>query len=147
MIRNPSWLLWGGGGIAWVAVALSTLADNGPLQVSGPVQAVAETRHIVEQCDDVLLSLEEDTNFSTSVPDHRIPPVIQSADVSGDSCIPVNTAGIDALTTLPGIGPVLAERIISFRQEQGRFSCAADLIKVKGIGEAKLKKITGRICF
>lgn len=66
---------------------------------------------------------------------------------SQKQCVPVNTATIDELVTLPGIGPVLAERIVSFRQKQGDFTEASDLIKVKGIGEGTVKKIKKHICF
>jgi competence ComEA-like helix-hairpin-helix protein len=49
--------------------------------------------------------------------------------------VDLNAAGRDELTlALPGIGPVLANRIIAFRQDQGRFSRPDDLARVPGIG-------------
>lgn len=58
---------------------------------------------------------------------------------SGDSApITLNTASAAELETLPGVGPVLAERIVSFRDQNGRFEVVEDLLEVPGIGEAKL---------
>jgi competence protein ComEA len=61
--------------------------------------------------------------------------------------INVNTAGIAELTTLPGIGQKLAERIIAQRQAAGPFKSPEDLLKVKGIGEKNLKKVADLISF
>ena len=54
--------------------------------------------------------------------------------------VDVNTAGLDELDTLDGIGPVLAQRIIDYRTEHGPFSSLDELLEVKGIGEATLEK-------
>ena len=55
--------------------------------------------------------------------------------------ININTASVDALVALPGIGPVLAQRIVEYRQTNGPFSRPADITKVKGIGDGILAKI------
>lgn len=53
-----------------------------------------------------------------------------------ESLVPVsiNEAGIDELTSLPGIGPSLASRIINYREDNGGFKCVEDIKRVKGIG-------------
>lgn len=50
----------------------------------------------------------------------------------------INSAKASDLETLPGVGPVLADRIVSFREENGGFDVVEDLLQVPGIGEAKL---------
>jgi len=55
--------------------------------------------------------------------------------------ININTAGKDALTNLPGIGDVLAERILEYRQEFGNFEAPEDLMKVSGISEKRFEQL------
>lgn len=56
----------------------------------------------------------------------------------GDERIDLNTADQTALETLPRIGPALAERIVAWREENGRFASIDDLLAVPGIGEKLL---------
>ena len=64
---------------------------------------------------------------------------------SDGSQININTSTSQELQTIRGIGPVLARRIIEYRQTSGRFSSIDDLTNVKGIGEKTLEKIRARI--
>ncbi|MCK5585266.1 helix-hairpin-helix domain-containing protein [Candidatus Bipolaricaulota bacterium] len=48
--------------------------------------------------------------------------------------VDINSANVDELSTLPGIGPALAQRIIDYRAEHGPFGCIEDLEHVSGIG-------------
>jgi competence protein ComEA len=55
-----------------------------------------------------------------------------------DGKVAVNTAGAADLERLPGVGPVLAERIVGHREAYGPFGTVEDLLDVPGIGEGKL---------
>ncbi len=61
--------------------------------------------------------------------------------------IPINHADREALIALDGIGPVLADRLIEWRKEHGRFRNGDDLLAVRGIGPKKLAKILPQITF
>ena len=53
----------------------------------------------------------------------------------------LNTATAEQLTTVPGVGPKLAARILEQRQKSGSFKSVQDILSVKGIGEKNLAKI------
>ncbi len=53
----------------------------------------------------------------------------------------INTADADTLTALPGIGPVLAERILAYRAQNGPFQAIEEITNVEGIGEKKAETI------
>ena len=55
--------------------------------------------------------------------------------------IHLNNATAEQLQTLPGVGPALSERIVSYREEHGPFQTVDQLAEVKGIGAAKLAKL------
>ena len=53
---------------------------------------------------------------------------------SGQVRININTAGVNQLDSIPGIGPVIAQRIVDFRQQNGYFSSPEEIQNVSGIG-------------
>ena len=67
------------------------------------------------------------------------PPAAAAAPVK--SAINLNTATVDQLETLPGIGRKTAERIVEYRTKAGGFKRIEDLMNVKGIGEKSFLKL------
>lgn len=63
-----------------------------------------------------------------------------SAPAAG-SPVDLNTASVGQLDALPGVGPVLAARIIEWRQANGKFTTVDDLNEVSGIGDATMEKL------
>lgn len=57
----------------------------------------------------------------------------------------LNTATVDDLTRLPGVGKKKAEAIIAYRESVGKFLEVAQLTEVKGIGEKMLAKIAEQV--
>ncbi|MBR6799983.1 MAG: helix-hairpin-helix domain-containing protein [Firmicutes bacterium] len=58
-----------------------------------------------------------------------------------DGKININTAGSEELQTLDGVGPVTAEKIIDYRESNGRFKDIEDIKNVSGIGEKTFEKL------
>lgn len=63
-----------------------------------------------------------------------------------DGKVELNSADAKALESLSGIGPSMAEKILQYRQEHGRFDKIEDLMKVPGIGEKTFQQIKDKIC-
>ena len=59
--------------------------------------------------------------------------------------VDINTANVDELASLSGIGKVKAEAIVAYRTANGKFKTAEDLTKVKGIGDKTVEKIKGEL--
>ncbi|TET47219.1 ComEA family DNA-binding protein [Candidatus Aerophobetes bacterium] len=76
----------------------------------------------------------EDVNLDFSLKDDeeiRIP----------EGKLDINQASAKELVELPGIGPVLAARIIKYRERKGTFQSFSQVLEVKGIGEVRLQRI------
>ena len=73
-----------------------------------------------------------------------VAPTASGADAVGLP-VDVNTASAAQLTELPGIGPVLADRIVAYRADNGPFQRLDQLVEVPGIGQAILDDIDGRV--
>lgn len=77
--------------------------------------------------------------------DQIVVPGPESGSANGgnasDGLVSLNGATASELETLPGVGPVLAERIVAYREDHGRFETVEDLLDVPGIGESKLASI------
>lgn len=71
----------------------------------------------------------------------------ESLEETRDSSrININTATLEELTTLPGIGKVRAADIIEYRQTVGEFETIEDIMKIKGIKTGIFSKINSLIC-
>ena len=65
----------------------------------------------------------------------------QNADSAELGKLNINSATVDDLITLPGIGETIAQRIVDYREKVGMFKSIEELTQVDGIGETRLEAI------
>ncbi len=83
----------------------------------------------------------------TLPPGGPVGPAASSASgtATAGSVVDLNTATAGELDSLPGVGPVLAQRILDWRDANGRFSSVDELSEVSGIGDAVLTGLRARV--
>ena len=105
------------------------------MQIRVPVQKAARTSRTQRKKAQVKSDLGESAlgkSGSTKAGAEKNNSAVQS--------VRINSASASELQQLPGIGPALAQRIVETRNN-GRFTSADDLLRVPGIGKAKLAKL------
>lgn len=108
------------------------------------VQKLESKVQLIEQQD----SVKSESSTQPSVPISP-PATAESGQIAGVSVksglININTASLAELDSLPGIGPVYAQRIIDYRNQNGGFKTIDEVKNVKGIGEKTLAKFRDKI--
>jgi competence protein ComEA len=66
---------------------------------------------------------------------------VRTPGAPADTPVDLNTATLAQLDALPGVGPVLAQRILDWRNEHGRFTTTDELQEVPGVGPKKLESL------
>ncbi len=87
----------------------------------------------------------ESVNLARPVIDGEQIIVGAAPDGTPSSVISINSAGAEELDELPGVGPVIAERIVQWREENGPFSSVDELSEVSGIGPSIIEQIRDQV--
>lgn len=101
------------------------------------VDAIASAGGYAEGADEAQLNLARVLSDGEQlyVPVVGELPALDAGGAVVGGKVNLNTADLSALETLPRVGPALAERIIAWREQNGRFDAVNDLLNVTGIGE------------
>jgi competence protein ComEA len=118
------------------------------------VDAVAAAGGLADDADTAAINLARPVSdgemILVPVPGQPVPPVagavppgatVPGGTGAGAGPVDINRATAAQLDELPGIGPVLAERIVSWREDAGPFASVDDLTAVPGIGPATLEEL------
>ena len=111
-------------------------AENTAQQDAAPEASSAQTAAVLTALPGTSTQDGGDVQSQTPQPESSFSEAAQ-----GDGLININTASAQQLEALPGIGEVLAQRIVDYRKEIGRFASYEQIMDVNGIGEATLAKI------
>lgn len=90
--------------------------------------------------DAIYVSVSDNYFVAPSKPQETAPEVTEATEAITFP-ISINQAGKEEFMALPGVGDVLAERIITYRENNGDFSRPEDLLNVEGIGKKRFKEI------
>ena len=97
---------------------------------------------------DLIVDEQQELNESTPPVESSFPSADAESTTTSepkDGRIDINTATSEEFESLPGIGPVTAERIVSYRNVNGKFDVIEDLTEVRGIGGKTIEKLRDKI--
>ncbi|CAF1862600.1 competence protein ComEA [Bacillus subtilis] len=110
-------------------------------------QAIEKAGGTKEQADEAQVNLAEILQDGTVVyiPKKGEETAVQQGDGGKGALVNINTATLEELQGISGVGPSKAEAIIAYREENGRFQTIEEITKVSGIGEKSFEKIKSSI--
>ncbi|MBR1647364.1 MAG: helix-hairpin-helix domain-containing protein [Selenomonadaceae bacterium] len=109
-----------------LAGGLTDLADTEAINLAAPI---SDGQHVHIPTKEIFLRTNQETS---------------SSPTDGDK-VNINTADAEKLTTLKGIGPATAQKIIDYREQNGAFKTIDEIKNVRGIGEKKFDAIKDKI--
>lgn len=122
----------------------------GPVVHPGIVRVPAGSRivDVIRAAGGLRTGATAGTNLARLVADGEqvvIGAVEAQSSATGSNLVDLNTAGVAELDALPRVGPVLAQRIIDWRDSHGRFSSVDELREIAGIGSSVFADLAKRV--
>lgn len=125
-----------------IAIALGVLAWLGRATTAGATASIGAPAGVDAGVIEVDAALAPVASFASPAPPPPTPSAAPATRgrASPDDPVVLNQADETELRRLPGVGPKRAEAIVALRRRVGRFNRVEDLMRVKGIGRAAIKK-------
>lgn len=121
---------------------LAVLVADADQELLNPAQRLKDGQKIIVPYKIIDSGQEADSADSTNSKQAK-QATVNSGNSSGK--VNINNAGLAELDTIPGIGPVLAQRIIDYREQNGLFSSPEEIQNVSGIGPKTYEKMADYI--
>ncbi len=125
------------------ALVKADLRIDADREALNPAQKLKDGQKIIVPCKKVTPDIPETTVAAGLTPTPSTSPAKDEG--SYNARININTAGVNQLDTIPGIGPSLAQRIIEYRTQNGLFSSPDEIQNVSGIGAKTYQKMADYI--
>ena len=132
-------------GRSWSAVNIVAVATQSEESYGVGVTIQPTETRPQEIPDDPATPAPEHTQPPPSDPEVNLTQESVGAPREGDGKININIASQSELTDLPGIGDVLASRIVDYRRQHGDYTRIEDIRNVSGIGEKRFEAIQNKI--
>lgn len=139
---------------------IDAINEAGGLTVNADTSVLNLSKKIIDEMVIIVYSQTEVENFQktkeleTELQKYCLQPdenslqndaCIKAEDTSSSTKISINTATLEQLMTLPGIGEAKAQEIINYRNTNGNFTTIEDILNVPGIGESLFAQIKENI--
>ena len=123
-------------------ISVVELEDDGNLKLVDAVNATGGLTDFAD-ADAVNLAAPLTDGQHVHIPTKDI--FLMPQNISSADRVNINTADVEELATLKGIGPTLAQRIIDYREQNGAFKSIDEIKNVRGIGEKKFAAFKDKI--
>ena len=110
------------------------------------IDALNLARQVQDGEQIIVPSMQQATGSEAPVSADSGASAVSSGGAFAHGKVDINTATVDQLQQLNGVGPALAQRIVADRQANGPFKTVEDLKRVSGIGDKKFASLADSIC-